>query len=55
MIQPKQKRNRGSREMDDEGIESENRGNLEDDVDALPIIQILDPDRNELFFSPPSK
>jgi len=35
MIQPKQKRNSGSREMDDEGIESENRGNLEDDVDAL--------------------
>ena len=35
MIQPKQKRNSGSREMDDEGIESENSGNLEHDVDAL--------------------
>lgn len=35
MIRPKQKRNSGSREVDDEGIESENRGKLEDDVDAL--------------------
>lgn len=35
MIQPKQKRNSGSREMDDVGIESENRGNLQDDVNAL--------------------
>jgi len=35
MIQPKQKRNSRSREMDDEGIESETRGSLEDDVDAL--------------------
>jgi hypothetical protein len=35
MIRPKQKRNSGSREMDDEGIESEKSGNLEDDVDAL--------------------
>jgi len=35
MIRPKQKRNSGSREMDDEGIESETRGDLEDDVDAL--------------------
>src|SRR5437870_3187785 len=35
MIHPKQKRkNSGSHEMNDEGIESENR-NLEDNVDAL--------------------
>ena len=35
MIQPKQKRKSGSREIVDEGIESENRANLADDVDAL--------------------
>ena len=35
MIRPKQKRTSASREMDDEGIGRENRGNLEDDVDAL--------------------
>jgi hypothetical protein len=35
LIQPKQKRKSGSRQMDDEGIESEKSGNLEDDVDAL--------------------
>jgi len=35
MIQPKQKRKSGSRETDDEGIESEKSGNLEDHVDAL--------------------
>lgn len=35
MIQPKQKRNRGSREMNDEGIESEKSWNLEGDMDAL--------------------
>ena len=35
MIQPEKKRTRGSREMDDERIESETSGNPEDDVDAL--------------------
>ena len=35
MIQPKQKRKSGSREMDDDGIKSENSVNLEEDVDAL--------------------
>lgn len=35
MIRPKQKRNSASREMDDEGIESETSANLDDDVDAL--------------------
>jgi hypothetical protein len=35
MIQPKQKTNSGSRELDGEGSESEDRDNLEDDVDAL--------------------
>ena len=35
MTRPKQKRNSGSREMDDKGIESETTANLEDDVDAL--------------------
>src|SRR5947207_5005694 len=35
MIQPKQKRKSRSREMDDEGIESEEGGSLDDDVDAL--------------------
>jgi hypothetical protein len=35
MIQPKQKRKSGRRDTDDEGIESKNRGNIEDDVDAL--------------------
>jgi hypothetical protein len=34
-MKPEQKRNSGSREMDDESIESETSGNLEDDVDAL--------------------
>jgi hypothetical protein len=35
MNQPKQKRNSRTREIDDDGIESENKGNLDDDVDAL--------------------
>jgi hypothetical protein len=50
MIQPKQKRNSGSREMNDEGIESETRGSLEDDVDALfklPLAEFTGA-RNEL-------
>ena len=34
-MQPKQKRNSGSHERDDEGIGTETSGNLEDDVDAL--------------------
>jgi len=50
MSRPKQKRNRGSRETDDEGIESGKRVNLEDDVDALfklPLAEFTGA-RNEL-------
>ena len=50
MSRPKQKRNRGSRETDDEGIESGKRMNLEDDVDALfklPLAEFTGA-RNEL-------
>lgn len=50
MTQPKQKRKSGSREPDDERIESETSGNLEDDMNALfklPLAEFTGA-RNEL-------